>query len=395
MIVFSEAQKLVIEQARSFGNEKISLDDAAGRVISEKIVADRDYPPFDRASVDGYAIRQSDWNAGLRTFLIREVIFAGKEPDASIEQGECYKIMTGAAVPACADSIIRKEDVAEWSGRIDCSLHVLNINQHIARRGEDVKMGHIISSEPLFCSPAVTGILASIGKHEIVVERLPQVCIITTGDEIISIDSTPGAVQIRNSNRHVLKALLKKWNISPFYSMHVPDAIDEIRSALQTAIQSDIIIICGGVSAGDADHVPGVLTTMGAKKIFHKVAIKPGKPIWFGKFDQGPIVFALPGNPLSCLVTFRLFIETFLFYSVGLKNPLQISLPLRGNRSKKSQLDEFFPVKITGIPSCLDIISFNGSGDITAAIQADAIAKHPLMMPELVNGTILDTYPLF
>lgn len=253
----------------------------------------------------------------------------------------------------------------------------------------------MISSKPVLCSPAIAGVLASIGKHEVVIEKLPRISIITTGDEVVNIDYPPGPVQIRNSNSHLLKALLKKWSILPVSCIHVPDQLHEIETAIENVISGDIIIICGAVSAGDADHVPDVLNRLDAKKIFHKVAIKPGKPLWFGKFEKGPIVFALPGNPLSCLVTFKLFIECFLSYSFGLGEPHQLCLPLKGTRFKNSQLDEFFPVRIIGTPSNCEIIPFNGSGDITAAIHANAIARHPLITHELIDGTMVNAYPLF
>ena len=395
MISFSEAKQLVIEQAKSFGKEKVLLDDAAGRVISEVVAADRDYPPFNRAAMDGYAIRFSDWEAGVRSYMIRETIFAGDHYSSEIVRGECYKIMTGASVPLTADTIIRKEDVVENSGSIECREESVNLFQNIACRAGDLKQGQLVCAGPVLCSPAIIGLLASIGKSDLIVEKLPHVSIITTGNEIVEIDAAVTAVQIRDSNSHVLKGLLKKWNIIPLSCVHVPDLLPEIELAVRQGLQSDIIIICGAVSAGDADHVPGVLSQLGAENIFHKVSIKPGKPLWFGKFEGGPTVFALPGNPLSCLVTFKIFIDLFLSYSFGLKEPSLLSLPLRGARLKKSQLDEFFPVSINGSPSHLEVIPFNGSGDITAAIDAAAIARHPSAIAELSEGTILDAYPLF
>ena len=344
--------------------------------------------------MDGYAIRQIDWDSGLRSFSIRENIFAGNLYRSEIGKGECYKIMTGAAVPECADAIIRREDVAEQTDHIECSNENVKHFQNISRRGEDLRKGATICPIPVVCSPTMIGVLASIGKYEIAVERLPHVSIITTGDEIVDVEHPVNPVQIRNSNSHVLKGLLKRWGILPFSCTHVRDILSEIEASVHAALVSDIIIICGGVSAGDADHVPDVLNRLGANKVFHKVAIKPGKPIWFGKFANGPTVFALPGNPLSCLVTFKLFIECFLSYSFGIAEPLQLSLPLKGTRSKKSPLDEFFPVKISGSPSYFEIIPFNGSGDITAALYADAIARHPCAISELSNGDTIEAYPL-
>lgn len=394
MISFSEAQERVLSQARSFGTEKISLDNSVGRVIAEAISADRDYPPFNRAGMDGYAINYSDWNKGLRSFVIREVIFAGQSGSYKIGEGDCYKIMTGAAVPEFADAIIRREDVFEQSGMIKCSLDSITSFQNIAIQGADLKRGETIISSHAFCRAGMVAVLASLGKENVVVEKLPSISIITTGNEVMAIGDPVNAVQIRNSNRHVLLALLKDFQSEQSVIQHVRDNIDEIRDAILGAMKNDILILSGAVSAGDADFVPEVLSELGAEQIFHRVAIRPGKPIWFGKFENGPVVFGLPGNPLSCLVTFKIFIEPFLFRCFGLSGVNQISLPLKGRRTKKTSLDEFFPVRIVDSPSCFEIIPFNGSGDITAALFAEAIARHPVNLPDLDAGTIVEGYPL-
>ena len=394
MISFSGAQRLVVEQARSFGRETVLIEDAPGRVIAEPIRADRDYPPFNRAAMDGFAINQADWDAGFRSFVIHETIFAGKASTGKLSSGECYKIMTGASVPVSADTIIKREDVFEYPGHIECRIEELRQYQHISRQGEDLVKGDTAFDRAVLCTHAIIGLLATIGKHEVVVQKLPVISIITTGDEVVSISEAVSAVDIRNTNTYVLKSLLKKWHIIPRLCVHVPDDMLKIESAVRSAMSGDIIVMCGGVSAGDADHVPAILNKLGAKKIFHKVAIRPGKPIWFGRFENGSIIFALPGNPLSCLVTFKIFVEEYLSHSFGLTDTPRLNLPLKERRSKKSQLDEFFPVRITGSPSHYEPINFNGSGDITAALSADALAIHPCTEPELSAGSIVKGYTL-
>jgi molybdopterin molybdotransferase len=195
MISFSEAQQLVLEQARSFGDEKVLLDNAFGRVISETIVADRDYPPFNRAAMDGYAIRQADWDMGIRSFIIRETLFAGTIHTSPIGTGECYKIMTGTAVPETADAIVRREDVLEQSGGIECLIDNVTLYQHIAQRAGDLRKDDLIFSAPVLCSPSNVAVLASIGKYEVMVKRLPRISIITTGNEVVDVGSAvqPGA----------------------------------------------------------------------------------------------------------------------------------------------------------------------------------------------------------
>lgn len=377
MISLKEAQQIVLSNAKSFGTEKVLLDNSVGRVLAEQIVADRDYPPFNRATMDGYAIKLSDWKNNIRSYTIAETIYAGKISQVKLTEGNCYKIMTGAAVPPDADFIIRREDAKENENTVHFNSLDIVAGLNIAAQGQDLKSGELIIDKPLVIDAATIALLASVGKHEVIVESLPTIAIITTGDEVVPVNSNVNPVQIRNSNSHLLKALLKKNNITPVSCEHIADDKIKLEEAISKVINADVLILNGGVSAGDADYVPDILAKLGTKQIFHKVAIKPGKPFWFGKFDNGATIFALPGNPFSCMVTFKLFIETFLHSSFGLSDSKQINLPFNGTREKKSLLDEFFPVKISGDPSHLIPLHFNGSGDVTAAMGADAIAQHP------------------
>jgi molybdopterin molybdotransferase len=394
MLSFPEAQQIIIKHAHSFGEELIDINDAYGRVLAETIKADRDYPPFNRSSMDGYAIKKTDWDNGIREFIIAETIYAGKISNHVIKLGECYKIMTGASVPEYADTVVRREDVSEGKNSITVLQTELKAFQNIARRGEDIKKDIFIIHQSVKCAASIIGLLASLGKNKVLVKAFPKVSIITTGDEVVDVADKVDPVQIRNSNAYTIKALLQQWSIVPSSIKHVPDDITQLNNAITAAKENDIIILSGGVSAGDADYVPSVLKELGAMEIFHKVAIKPGKPFWFGKFTDGAVVFALPGNPLSCMVTFKLFIELFLSCSFGLNKPQQLSLPFNGTRIKKSSLDEFFPIKISGNPSSVEPIHFNGSGDITALITADGVARHPNDITELSQGMLIEIYRL-
>jgi molybdopterin molybdotransferase len=168
------------------------------------------------------------------------------------------------------------------------------------------------------------------------------------------------------------------------------DEKSQLRLAFENALPLDILIMCGGVSAGDADYVPEVLTGLGVKKLFHKVAIKPGKPFWCGQLPNGGLVFALPGNPFSCLVTFTLFIDPYLRACYGLPPKQVLRLPLTRGRAKKTSFDEFFPVRLTGPEPRLESIYFNGSGDIRAGLGADGLGLHPAHLDELPVGAVVD-----
>jgi molybdopterin molybdotransferase len=392
LINYTTARELLIAQARSFGKERIGLDEAYGRVLSEKIMADRDYPPFDRSSVDGYAIRSSDLEQGVRQFAIVDTIYAGSVSAIPIRSGECYKIMTGAPVPERADAVIRREDVQESSrtvviGSVPCRPFI-----NISRRGEDMRKGDTVIDGPRLCEPALLGLLASLGKNQLVVERLPRVALFTTGNEVVQADEEPGPAQVRNSNRWLLQSFLKKWGISPFAYEHIPDDRETTRKIL-SSVSADLVILSGGVSAGDADHVPGVLEELGLKKLFHKLAIKPGKPAWCGVAPGGGMVFALPGNPFSCLVGFVLLIQPWLYASFGLPVSVPLGLPLRSARKKRTPLDEFFPVRAEGSPARLECVALNGSGDVRLGPGANALALHPAESGDLSEGEIIRYYP--
>ena len=389
MISLQEAKELVLAQAHSFGKEQVQLDDAAGRVLSQSIVADRDYPPFNRATMDGIAINMTDWENGIRSFAVAEIIYAGGISTKNLNVGECYKIMTGSSVPSGANAVIRIEDTKEQKNRLSITVSEVSSFQNIALKGKDIKQQSSIINEPVVCTPSIITVLASLGYHEVVVEKLPSIAIITTGDEVVNINEQVNEVQIRNSNAHLLKALLGKWKIKPTACIHVKDDAAALSEAIKKYQSNDILILSGAVSAGDADFVPEVLMNAGAKKIFHKVAIRPGKPIWFGQFENGATVFALPGNPFSTLATFKLFIESFLYACFGVNQPSAITLPIDNNRLKKSNLDEFFPVTITSNPAVAVPLNFNTSGDITAALYADALALQPVEKMELIKGEVV------
>lgn len=391
LISFAEAQELVLSQARTFGVEEVDLADVDGRILAEDLYADRPYPPFNRAMMDGYALMIRDWQRGIRTYKVLETVFAGQPPTATLRAGTCYKIMTGAAVPHPADVIIRREDAQELNEHATLRAESIRPFLNIAPMGEDASAGALIINAPVLCSPAVVSLLATIGRPRVRVMRAPKVALITTGNEVVDPCEPVSEFQIRNSNLFLLRSLLKKWKITPEYCQHVNDDSENLKNVLKEGLDKDIIIINGAVSAGDADHVPQTLIGLGVTKLFHKVNIRPGKPIWCGRTESGGIVFALPGNPLSCLTTFTAFIQPFLHRCFGLRTPLTMTFELSQARTKKSSMTEFFPVTIEGAQ--VHTVHFNSSGDVTAAIQAHALAVHPAETSTLPTGDPVRIYP--
>jgi molybdopterin molybdotransferase len=345
--------------------------------------------------MDGYALRYEDVERGIRRFRIAELLFAGSEALGGIGSGECYKIMTGAAVPDDADLVIRREDVEEGKEMMEVGIRepepwrpYLNI----ARQGEDLRAGDLVIDRPRRCDPAVMGLLATLGQSKVTVARGPRVGLITTGNEVVKPGDPVSPVQIRNSNHWMLLGALRGERLGLSRSAHVGDDPEQLKGMLERFLDLDILILTGGVSAGDADHVPRVLEELGVRRLFHKIAMRPGKPTWCGVSPEGGIVFALPGNPFSCLVNFALLIAPYIHACWGLEPAAQMSLPLREGRRKRTPLDEFFPVRIEGSPARLTAVQLNSSGDIRLGMGANALALHPAASGDLGIGAEVTFY---
>lgn len=376
LISYTKALEIVLSNVQNFGVETIDLENSLNRVLVEDVFADRDYPPFNRAAMDGIAVAINDIENGITQFTITETIYAGQSCAQILNPGQCFKIMTGAAVPLCANLVIRIEDIELNNQTAKIQSRNLKLFQNIAQQGQDIKNGQLAIAKGTKITASIIGLLATVGKQKVMVNKMPNVAIITTGNEIIEVGKTVSEVQIRNSNQYVISALLQKCNILPSIKQHILDDQILLENGIKQHLNNNILILCGGVSAGDADFVPAVLTKLGVQKLFHKVAIKPGKPIWCGKMPNGPMVFALPGNPFSCLVTFTLFIQPFINKCIGLQNAVNLTLPYYENRSQKTKFDEFFPIIIDFENQVLRPVPINGSGDIRLGLQANGLALH-------------------
>jgi len=392
MTSVTQALAIISANARPFKKEQIRLEDAMGRMLAENIYADRDYPPFNRAAMDGYAIMQSDWEQGIREYLVLEVIFTAQCARQTLVSGSCYKIMTGAATPEPADMIIKIEDAMESGDRV--LLHGDHIKPYynIARQGEDCKKGVLLINAPVKCTPQIISLLATVGKVKLQVYQLPKVALITTGDEVVSADAAVGAYQIRNSNQYLLLALLQQWNIVPVFCAHVKDRQSTLTDQLAEALKADLVIINGAVSGGDADFVPVVLADLGVDTWFHQVGIRPGKPLLVGKKPGGAVVFALPGNPLSCLTTFQVFVEHYLYRCCGFEEQPFQSLPLSAVKTKKHSFTEYFPV-YRGSSGSLNQLPNNGSGDVLAVVKASGLAMQAAGSFEIHRHDLTTYYP--
>ena len=393
MISYHEALKVALSRAKPFGKEEVPLLDSLNRVLAEEIISPRDLPPFNRSAMDGIAIRYADFEAGDRVFSVAETIFAGQPHQRDLKRGECYKIMTGAAVPRSADTVIQNELLSFSADTVSLQTENCKEGQNIATKGQDLKQDQSVIKETRLISSTMVGLLASLGYQTVKVKKQPRIALLTTGNEVKPLGTTLSDTQIYNSNSYLLQSLLKKNDIEAAAVAHIADDILAIKNAISAHLEKDIIILNGGVSAGDADFIPSALTQLGVKCLFHKVAIKPGKPLWCGQTPAGGMVFALPGNPLSCMVTFTLFVLPFIRKCWGLEDVIKPNrLPFSGERKKKGQLDEFFPAQANLVTQEISLCPSNGSGDIRLGLYANAIAHHPRDLESLEAGKMVEFF---
>ncbi len=394
MINVSDAQKLILSTIRPNRPIKKSITDIKSLAISQNIFADRDYPPFNRITMDGYGLSASDINEKqINEFNVIGHLQAGQTFDQPIPSGSCIKVMTGAPLPNDIDSVIKVEDSTEHNGKVRFSLTNIKSGLNIAKEGEDCLKDKLVIKENTLCNTAVISLLASTGHHNVKVYPKPTVSIISTGDEIVSPDSIPLSHQIRDSNSYTIRSLLANYDITPQFSGIVKDNKEELTNSIELGLLSDILIISGGVSMGDVDLIPDILSQMKIEKVFHKVKVKPGKPIWFGTNPQGGVVFGLPGNNMSCQVGFKLFIEAYIREYMHLTELKTLYLPIISSRTKKGDREEYFPCRIINKPSSIEVISFKGSGDVLSTLNSDGLAKHPHNINAIKENSIIEFYP--
>lgn len=289
-----------------------------GAVLATDITADRDAPPFDKSLRDGYAVRSADqFDAELR---VVEEVPAGTIPTEQVGPGECTRIFTGAPIPLGADAVVMHEDTNSTGDRVRV-LHTPRTGQWIYRRGAEMRAGEVVLPAGSLVAPAGVGVMASVGRTHVDVIGDPSVAIIATGDELVGVGEAPGPGQIRNSNGPMLTALSGRAGAHGIDYRIARDTRESLRDSIGAALDfASVVLIAGGVSAGKFDLVPGVLEELGVTAHFHKVRMKPGKPLLFGTRGD-TLVFGLPGNPVSALVCFELFVRPALRKLAGHADP--------------------------------------------------------------------------
>lgn len=297
------------------------LLDALGLVLADDIAADRDVPPFRNSAMDGYAVRGDDVASAPVELRVVGSVAAGELPDRSVGMGEAMRIMTGAPMPDGADTVVRVEDTDNASDVVTIAAATPK-GMSIRQAGEDLKKGErVVAAGTVLRAPEI-GLLASVGRARVRVHRRPRIAVFSTGDEIVELDAPPEPGQIRDSNRYTIASAIRAAGAEPWVRGIVRDSPDALRAALREVIEADAIVTSGGVSVGDHDHMKPVLSELGTID-FWAIAIRPGRPLAFGELkdgDRSVPIFGLPGNTVSALVTFEIFVRPALLRMQGRKN---------------------------------------------------------------------------
>ena len=372
MISFKDAYQKVLDHCQDYGDEQIPLSQATGRILAEDIVADRDFPPFNRATKDGIAINYKAIEKGQTTFKIEGVVAAGMPSCSLSDTANCLEIMTGAVLPENADTVIMYEHVIIENGWATL-IKPPSKGQDIHPQGSDQKKGNVVLRKFCTITPAEIGVLAAVGKATLKVRALPSTAIVSTGNELVNVSEPPLPHQIRKSNIHTLFSALGQEGIEPT-PLHLADDKESIRKVLRKSLQEHkVILLSGGVSKGKYDFIPEILNELQVEKIFHGVKQRPGKPFWFGvQKETGTVVFSFPGNPVSTFVNYTTYFKDWLKQSLGI--PLsEIKVALKEEVVIKGELTLLLRAKLHLLDGKLQasLVKENGSGDLNSLVPTD------------------------
>ena len=386
MISFEQAYDTVINSGSKTGTEVIPFTGSLNRILASDVFSDVDLPPFNKATVDGFACRRPELGNDLE---IIETIAAGQWPVKPVEKMQCSRIMTGAPVPAGADCVIMVEETEILpSGKVRFIGSYKKEN--IAVKGEDVKKGDIVLTAGRKIRPQEIAVMASVGHVSVTVSKMPEVAVISSGSELVEPSEVPGISQIRNSNSSQLLAQVAMAGATGNYYGIAPDDVDQTYLIINKAIsENDIILITGGVSMGDFDFVPSVLERAGVKILFTRIAVQPGKPTTFG-MHPGAAVFGLPGNPVASYIMFELLVRPLISEMMDYNwQPLKIKLPM-SEKFSRSFADRmaFIPVIITD-DGFVSPVEYHGSAHISAIPEAYGIVTVPIGKQTLEKGEIV------
>jgi len=373
----------------------VSLEEAQGRVLAEDVVADRDLPPFHRAIRDGYALRAADLSAPPAVLRCVGEVPAGKHFEGKVGPGQCVSIMTGAPLPEGTDAVVMVEHTRSLGEDIEIQRSVQRC-ENVVLQGSEAAAGACVLARGRRLRAAEMGLLAAVGKVTVAVYQQPKVAILPTGDELVAVEQRPQWFQIRNSNAVTLAAQVSAAGGVPVPLGIAPDREDALRDKVERGLDSDLLLLSGGVSMGKFDLVEEVLAELGAEFFFQGAAIRPGKPLVFGRVRER-FFFGLPGNPVSTFVTFELFVRPAIarLGGMGFEPPVFFRARLAKAFCQRSGLTMFLPARVcdqNGDP-VVEAVNWQGSGDLVGTAAANCfLVIHP-GQTELAAGDWVDVMP--
>jgi molybdopterin molybdotransferase len=392
MVPVAAAIQIVLEQTSPLTAESVPLSDTIGRILAEDIVADTDLPPFDRAQMDGYAVRAADVaNAPARLRIVGESA-AGAGWHNEMKAGEAVRIMTGAPVPAGADAVQQVELTRELDGAglVDI-LQSVEAGRSIVRQADEIKAGETVLRAGEDINAQTIATLASFGYALVKVGRRPRVAVMATGSELVDVHQKPGRDQIRDSNNYTIEAYAKLAGATVERLPLAGDDSEELKKQMAAAIRRcDVLITSGGVSMGVYDFTKAALKELGAEIFFERVALRPGKPTVFGRIGE-KLVFGLPGNPVSVAVTFNLFVRTALHAMQGSTNPTLVKetavlvRAIKGSVERESYLPAILRTDANGT-LVVEPLKWGGSSDFVSFARATALINVPTGLKSVEAG---------
>ena len=402
MISVEEALGKVLSTTQPLGSEKVSISEALGRVCAEDISANRDIPPFDHSGMDGYAVRSEEIQSASINHPVRlevvEEVPAGFIPKKRVEKEKAIRIMTGAPIPEGADTVVPVEDTKKEE-RFALIFTATLRGEHIRKAGEDVKKGEGVISAGDLMGPPEIGMLASFGRSFVAVYQRATVAILCTGEELVDVDGDVSGTKLVSSNAYSLAAQVKDCGAIPLQLGIARDRKEEIKEKLLQGLRADVLISSAGVSVGDYDFVKDVLTDLGVEIIFWKVAMKPGMPVVFGTLQE-KLVFGLPGNPVSSMVSFEQLVRPSLLKMMGHRILLRpvIDAILNEDIQKRPGSRHFIRALVTFVKDQFVVVSTGaqGSGILKSMVKANGLMVIPedretVKAGERVKVQLLDT----